>query len=256
VVAGRFNVLIGPTDTSDRLLSEAFNGAATNTGSRFIEVVVQGTALSPRQQILASPYALTALGMIPVGSIIAHHIDLGSAADLAMITSSGFALCDGSTAASQGVANPIVTDPLPDLLVGNGTGRFLRGTTGTTGVNQDDQMQGHFHSLPVHNHTASSPPHTHTVSEDPHIHEFTTGEGDAGDRDLVADGDSAGGTHSANTDSSISVISVDQASVTINNTNSASPDMSGPTVGSHGVPRVGDETRPDSMTVVWIMRVR
>ncbi|MCA9424307.1 MAG: hypothetical protein KC940_19450 [Candidatus Omnitrophica bacterium] len=256
VVGGRFSVLLGPIDTSGDPLSSAFNGTSTGTDSRYIEVIVQGTALAPRQPILATPYALSAQGMIPIGSIIAHHLDLSSAADLARITSSGFALCNGTTAASQGVADPVITGALPNLNVGDGIGRFLRGTTGTTGAEQDDQIQGHFHALPNHTHTASSPPHNHTMTQTDHIHEITTGEGSAGSRNRAADADSSSTPQEASTNGESASVTINSSAVTINNTDSATVSIQDPTTGSHGTVRVGDETRPKSMMVVWIMRVR
>jgi len=56
VVQGYFNVMLGPVDTSNRSLADAFY--ATN---RFVEVTVSNHApVLPRQQILSTPYAFQA----------------------------------------------------------------------------------------------------------------------------------------------------------------------------------------------------
>lgn len=56
VVKGYFNVMLGPVDTAERPLDQAFN--ATN---RFVEITVGANQpISPRQQILSAPFALRA----------------------------------------------------------------------------------------------------------------------------------------------------------------------------------------------------
>ena len=60
VVNGRFNVILGPKDTTGRDISSAFLSA----GTRFVEIKVSnGTAISPRQQFLSSPYAYAVKGI-------------------------------------------------------------------------------------------------------------------------------------------------------------------------------------------------
>jgi hypothetical protein len=41
------------------------------------------------------------VGVVPVGTILSHYIDLAGSDDLARIRALGFALCDGTTAVSQ-----------------------------------------------------------------------------------------------------------------------------------------------------------
>lgn len=56
VVQGYFNVMLGPVDTTSRALTGAFVGA-----NRFLEIKVgTNNPISPRQQILSTPYALNA----------------------------------------------------------------------------------------------------------------------------------------------------------------------------------------------------
>jgi hypothetical protein len=53
VVQGYFNVMLGPTDISNRFVGDSFN--ATN---RFVEITVEANApIRPRQQVLTAPFA-------------------------------------------------------------------------------------------------------------------------------------------------------------------------------------------------------
>ena len=56
LIDGRFNVLLGPNDTSNRPIANAFNGG----GNRYIRVTVAGSGNLPRQQIFAAPTAFHA----------------------------------------------------------------------------------------------------------------------------------------------------------------------------------------------------
>jgi hypothetical protein len=56
VVQSYFNVMLGPVDTADRLLSDAFNAP-----NRFVEIAVSNRPpIAPRQQILTTPFAFQA----------------------------------------------------------------------------------------------------------------------------------------------------------------------------------------------------
>ena len=56
MVQGYFNVMLGPVDTAARPLTGAFQAA-----TRFLEIKVgANNPISPRQQILSTPYALNA----------------------------------------------------------------------------------------------------------------------------------------------------------------------------------------------------
>ncbi len=55
LVNGYFNVILG-NDATSRSVATAFG----QTGTAWLEIVVNGTALTPRQQILSAPYAVTA----------------------------------------------------------------------------------------------------------------------------------------------------------------------------------------------------
>jgi hypothetical protein len=56
VVGGYFNVVLGPMDTNNRAIPNAFNQA-----TRYLEIKVgSDSPISPRQQILTTPFAFTA----------------------------------------------------------------------------------------------------------------------------------------------------------------------------------------------------
>lgn len=157
VVNGRFNVVIGPQDTSSNSISAAF--ANTN---RFMEITVaSGPPILPRQQFLSTAYAFEAINaryaqqagslvqeladaLCPPGSILAFG---GSTSNIP----SGWLLCDGRLAAGtnyprlfaavgtawgngtydqngtlESPANPATDFNLPDL-----RGMFLRGVNGS-----------------------------------------------------------------------------------------------------------------------------
>ena len=57
VVRGHFNLILGPTDTEGRSITEAFQ-----TKDAFLEVSIENNVpITPRQQILSSPYAISSL---------------------------------------------------------------------------------------------------------------------------------------------------------------------------------------------------
>jgi len=57
VVRGHFNVILGPTDSEGRSITEAFQ-----TNNAYLEITVENNnaPISPRQQILSVPYAINA----------------------------------------------------------------------------------------------------------------------------------------------------------------------------------------------------
>lgn len=64
VVHGYFNVILGPVDTGDRSIMNAFSGP-----NRYLGIRLNGSQeIQPRQQILSAPYAITA-GNIPFTSV-------------------------------------------------------------------------------------------------------------------------------------------------------------------------------------------
>ena len=55
LINGKFNVLLGPTDGGGRLITSAF---ADQT--RYLSITIEGKEITPRQQILSTPFAMQA----------------------------------------------------------------------------------------------------------------------------------------------------------------------------------------------------
>lgn len=185
-----------------------FNGADIG---KMVEVTYVGTG-----SLVLDPL----IELFGVGSIIWHTTHLTGADSLTTMRSKGWALCDGTTAASQGVLNAVITGTLPDLVT---DGRFIRASS-TSGTLQDSQVV-------AHKHTLTDPGHTHTIQ--------TAVNTIAGPIVAAAVGSgSFYGPISTNTTG----ISLDDAI----------------SLGGTGDPAVdtGDETRPINMSALPLMRVR
>jgi len=93
VVQGYFNVLLGPLDTAARPLTGAFADA-----TRFLEIQVgTNNPISPRQQILSAPYALTAAN----AANAANAVNAASAASVLAAGVSTPALADGAVTTAK-----------------------------------------------------------------------------------------------------------------------------------------------------------
>ncbi|MCA9447780.1 MAG: hypothetical protein KC931_11740, partial [Candidatus Omnitrophica bacterium] len=89
-----------------------------------------------------------------------------------------------------------------------------------------------------------------------HRHSITTGEGDGDPRNKVADGDKNGKPdHTAETEGAQANISINNTAVSVT-VQPASVNVGDPIQGNNGSLGVGNETRPKSTTILWIMRVR
>lgn len=172
-------------------------------------------------------FAAVAVG---VGTIVAHTTNLAGSETVAEMQARGFALCDGSTPASQGITDALITVATPNL---NG-GRFLRGgSAGQSGTLEDD-------ATAVNGLGTSDPGHDHLTMT----------------------------TDNCNTNNGTWTISgVTFRTVTLNgakralfwdsnqNCNSAHYSTGSSTTGL-GLTSADGETRPSNMRVVWMMRVR
>jgi microcystin-dependent protein len=159
VLSGEGSLLSGAPDVS---LSSVFTG--TNGQARYVELTVAGaTAIRPRQQFLAAPYAFLAYdvtaarenftvagvltasnfvghGTIPIGGIIMWS---GSVTNVP----SGWALCDGTT--YNGVVSP---DLRGRFVVGAGQGAGLSPrTVGQSGGEETHALT--IAEMPAHAHT-------------------------------------------------------------------------------------------------------
>jgi hypothetical protein len=69
----------------------------------------------------------TGYGIVPIGTIVPVMTAMATCPTPSV--ADGWALCDGTTAASQGMVSPVITAALPDLngVSGSGLGAFMRG---------------------------------------------------------------------------------------------------------------------------------
>jgi hypothetical protein len=80
VINGRFNVILGPADTTGRSIRDAFEAE-----NRYLEIKVNnGAPILPRQQFLSSPYAFKARGVtgnlgVPGDLAVQGNLSLGGA---------------------------------------------------------------------------------------------------------------------------------------------------------------------------------
>jgi microcystin-dependent protein len=164
VADGVFNVTLG-----DAL---KLTDAQLQSATLWLDIQVEGQMLTPRQQLLATPYARRAdfaVNGVPVGTIVASG---------ASTIPDGWLPCDGSlldqsaypdlassigTTWANGAAVPAGKFMLPDL-----RGMFLRGvdarSAGGTDPDAPRNLGSTQHSaFAKHSHTVSDPGHSHTL---------------------------------------------------------------------------------------------
>ena len=188
--------------------------------------------------------------LTPVGSIIAWLPAYKSAeADIPQ----GWKRCDGSIIK----AGPFTGMATPDL---NTAKRFLRGASDeSAGQFEEDTVQDHLHVDPGHKHldnghTHYDTGHVHYEDADYHNSVFT-GSSDENKKDVLCSRYLNGGDtgcagwyfkfNDRKTETGRASISTDKASIQTSTTG-----ISGMASG-----RIGDETRPKNMNVVYIMRI-
>lgn len=172
-------------------------------------------------------FAAVAVG---VGSIIAHTTNLAGSETVVEMQARGFALCDGTTPASQGITDALITATMPNL---NG-GRFLRGgATGQSGSLEDDATS-------LNGLTLNDPGHDHLTMTTDNCNNLNGAFSVGGStfRNIALNGSKRALFWDSN-----------QNCNSGHYTTAGSP--TGITLGG------GDaETRPANMRVVWMMRVR
>ncbi len=207
--------------------------AVVETPELFLAVTVNGTLLATRQRIYAAPAALKSdSGSVGIGSIIGHTVG-GQATSIAEMQRRGFALCDGTTPASQGVENAVLTGATPDL---NTTGRFLRGST-TGGAFQDQATAVNGLSASI-----TDPGHDHMTMTTDNCGNFNGGFSVGGltFRNVAVEGAKRSHNWDLNVNcSSGQYTTAARATGVLAALSSSQP-----------------ETRPTNMGVVWMMRVR
>jgi hypothetical protein len=128
----------------------------------WLEVIVNGETLSPREPFAAVPYAMNSSGgssSMPVGTVISWW----RADETTPLPSDEWAIADGSTVTDP--ASPLYGKTLPDM-----TERFAMGVAveniGQLGGNNSlnlahtHQVNDHVHSIPGHSHTLDHDHHT------------------------------------------------------------------------------------------------
>ena len=168
--AGVFEVVLGATT--------ALDPADFATGPLWLEIEVNGTALTPRQELTSVPWALnaaTADALADDPAPASYQVPLGGIIDWYAFSASdpvpdGYAICDGSAISDP--LSPFLGETLPNLVDAFAMGVATAGATGTTGgansVNLQHQHASptHSHSVPSHTHTGAA--HTHTISDHQH----------------------------------------------------------------------------------------
>jgi hypothetical protein len=189
-------------------------------GALTLGAVARIVPATPQAQLLPVPQA-----RVPIGAIVAWHPDLGGTPFLPP----GWIPCDGQMV--EDPDSPYFGELVPDL---NGEARYLRGGL-LSGVMQDDATAVNGLSVTVN----AAGTHSHGMgSAGTHTHSRTDVGGIGSTRGFAAAGNQSGTT---------------STSAAGAHTHSISP--AGDHI--HTTALTGDsETRPTTMTVVWIIRIR
>ena len=200
--------------------------------SRRVVAIPQDAALAgggSSEDLQAIPHSRR--GIVPIGSIVAHYFDQQGAASLGALRELGFAVCNGTTPGFQGIDDPVIIAPTPNL---NDTGRFLRGADpGYTGVMQDDATDASGMSVLL-----SDPGHDHLTLVSDFVGSNNGADGGFASSYLF------GNYRRAYWDNELtgsSGLYHTRISTTGMSASVSSPDT---------------ETRPNNMSVLWIMRVK
>lgn len=118
-----------------------------------------------------------AFGLVPIGGVIAVFADMAGCP--APSTTYGWAKCNGTTPASQGVGSPTIAGTMPNI----NAGAFIRGATASwTSGSATGGSDTHTHTMGNHTHTISNHAHSNsgtTSAGSAHNHTATTGAGSA-----------------------------------------------------------------------------
>ena len=224
-----------------RIVVVAVIGIATGVVTPAIGEPQTGSTLTnllavQQHQIAALQAAIDNLNQqtVPIGSIIAWHGDLSD--DLAL--PDDYVPCDGR----EITVGILAGQKTPDL---NGKGLFLRGAE-QSGEEQQDQLQdhGHRHSLQVtdegsaHRHRFPtklwSQPTNRNIGS-PGLDNYSGFNENNWPAHTRHDGTQTDGKHTHGLAGSVDTVI---------------------SAGDSGAARVGQETRPVNMAVIWVMRVR
>jgi hypothetical protein len=121
----------------------------------------------------STTYWLAQGGGVPLGGYVPVAIGVTGANSDAEMLARGYAKCNGTTPAAQGIVAPVITATMPNI----NAGAFIRGNTSAwTSGGASGGADAHTHGVgsfagPSHTHTG--PSHTHDVN----IASFTSGTG-------------------------------------------------------------------------------
>ena len=157
----QFNVVLGPKDTQERNLVDAFNGS-----TRFLEITIgNNSPITPRQEILSAPFALqaenavNAQNAVPIGTIVSLHPQAPAPNPNYWQLCNGTATIAGSRLANAGMTTtPNLTD-----------NRFLMGgiDDGGISIGGTNNITLTINNLPSHNHGMN---HGHGINDPKHAH--------------------------------------------------------------------------------------
>lgn len=171
---------------------------------------------------------------VGLGTLVAHTTNLAGSETVVEMQARGFALCDGTTPAAQGITGALITAATPNL---NG-GRFVRGgAAAQSGTMEDDATAMNGLSLSI-----SDPGHDHVTMATDNCNNFNGNF-------------SVGGQTFRNV--ALSGAKRFMAWDSNQNCNSGHYTTGGAATGvALSVNGADPETRPMNMRVVWMMRVR
>ena len=127
-------------DASGNVDADSLGGKTVGTSADNI-VALDGTAKLPAvdgSQLTNLPSTGVSVGL---GSVIMHAPSISGADSIATMQGTGFAVCDGTTPASQGISSPTITASTPNLVA-----QFIRGNATTSGATGGSDT--HSHTIP------------------------------------------------------------------------------------------------------------
>jgi hypothetical protein len=237
------NLSNGGWDVVRGAFVSSVNPGAVGVGRMWIDTAfgTGGYILRIRNSANTSWETITG-GQVPVGGIVFWDKTLMASVGVST-TPWGFVEASGQVLSdSQSILNG---KTITNINYGSGTGRYLRGTTGATGVYQANQNASHNHSI-----TVSDPGHAHTSGSlansavGDHAHGFhydTDTHGSGGTNNWKDGGGTANSTDGAGAH---------------NHTISGSVAASATGITATSSLQGGSEARPETITMTALMRVK
>lgn len=193
---GKYVIMYGTT-TLTKLFEIDSSGNITTIGNLTINGTLSGISTVSTSTVNATTGNITTVnattgnftrgyGIVPIGAIIPIAGGMSGAESEANMKASGYALCNGTSAATQGISSASISANMPDI----NSGAFIRGNSTTnswtTGAKSggDDTVKLSTTELPSHTHTinqtstgykAPNLAHTHTGTTDAASHTHSAG---------------------------------------------------------------------------------